>query len=228
MTRRVPEAAIVVGVLFATTWLVFPVLVGEVDLVADPASFLGYVGVAAALFYPFAAYTVTRAADPDDTIPPRPVLAVAAAVGLLCVTLGLAGGEPLLGLLVGLGVAVPAAVYAVVFGAVSPPPVPTLVAGTALGIASLAGGLVLGQPWLGGLAALFAFLPALGMYDHLTNDRLPTRWVLGATVLATLAVVGFGLGVAASPTATLAAVLTVAFGGIVAARVAGVPPREAF
>ncbi|WP_435319738.1 hypothetical protein [Haloarchaeobius sp. TZWSO28] len=228
MTRRVPEAAIVVGVLFATTWLVFPVLVGEVDLVADPASFLGYIGVAAALFYPFAAYTVTRAADPDDTIPPRPVLAVAAAVGLLCVTLGLAGGEPLLGLLVGLGVAVPAAAYAVAFDAVSPPPVPTLVAGAGVGFAGLAGGLAFGQPWLGCLSALFAFLPALGTYDHLTSERLPTRGVLGATVLVALVVGGLGLGVGASLTATMAAVLTVAFGGIVAARVAGVPPREAF
>ncbi|WP_267641092.1 hypothetical protein [Haloarchaeobius amylolyticus] len=228
MSRRVPEAAIVVGVLFATTWLVFPVLVGEVDLVADPASFLGYVGVAAVLFYPFAAYTVTRADDPDDTILPRPALAAAAAAGTLCALVGLVGGAPLLGLFVGLGVAMPAAAYAVAFDAVSPPPLPTLVAGTTLGLASLAGGLALGQPWLGGLTALFAFLPALGTYDHLTRDRLPTRGVLGATVLATLVVAGLGLGVAASETATLAAVLTVGFAGIVTARVAAVPPREAF
>ncbi|WP_439027779.1 hypothetical protein [Haloarchaeobius sp. DT45] len=224
MTRRVPEAAIVVGVLFATTWLVFPVLVDDADLFSTPASLLGYVGVAAVLFYPFAAYTVAHAEDPDDTIPPRPVLAVAAAVGIGCVAVGLLGGDALLGLFVGLGVAVPAAVYAVAFDAVSPPPIPTLLTGTLLGVAAVAGGLALGQPWLGDLTALLAFFPALGTYDHLTSDRLPTRAVLGSTVLAAVVVGGLGFGVAASPTATLAAVLTVGFGGVVAARVAAVPP----
>ncbi|WP_435360198.1 hypothetical protein [Haloarchaeobius sp. DFWS5] len=226
MSRRVPEVAIVVGVLLSLTWLVFPPLVGEYELLTEPVPFLGYVTVAVALCYPFAAYTCWRAEDPDDTLLPRPILAVAAVIGAGCAVVGAVGGAPLLGLVVGLLVVVPPAAYALAYHAISPPPQPTLAAGAALAVAAVTAGLVVGQPYRAGLVAVLAFVPALAAFDRLAGNRLPAQVVIGGTALATLVVSGVALALASPLAHMLAAGLTVAFGGLIAVRIVGEKGRS--
>ncbi|WP_435334600.1 hypothetical protein [Haloarchaeobius sp. TZWWS8] len=227
MSRRVPEAAIVVGVLFASTWLVFPLLVGEFAVLTEPMAVLGYVGVAALLCYPFAAYTLLVADAPDETVPPRPVFAAGTLAGFVLAGVGVLGGVPLLGLLVGLVVAVPPAAYALAYRVIRPPPGPTLAAGGLLGLACVGTGLVLARTTLAGVVALLAFAPAVVAYDRLARNRLPTRTVLGSVALAVLAVAGLGFVLGRTPEAVLTAALTVGFGGMVAARfVAETPGRR--
>lgn len=225
MSRRVPEMAIVVGVLFAAGWLAFVLLVEGERLLREPAGLLPVVLVAAFLCYPFAAWAVYFDDDPAGTFPPGPVAGVAALVGLVPVVAGALGDRPLFGLLVGTAVALPPAGYALKYGDSLPPARPTLAAGTVVGVAVAAVGVLVGQPYLAAPVAVAAFLGGVGVHDRAGAPLLPATLVFAATALVVCALVAGSVSLGRSPSATLATALTVGFGGAVGARFLSRPSR---
>ncbi|WP_256296058.1 hypothetical protein [Haloarchaeobius salinus] len=225
MSRRVPEMAIVVGVLFAAGWLAFVVLVEGDRLLSEPAAILPVVLVAAALCYPFAAWAVYFDDDPAGTFPPGPVAAVAGLLALVPVLAGALGGRALFGLLVATTVALPPAVYALTYGDSLPPARATLAAGTVVGVGVLTAGLLAGQPYLAAPVALAAFLGGVAVHDRAGAPLLSATLVFGASALVAAALVGASVALGRSPSVTLATALTVGFGGAVGARFLSRPSR---
>lgn len=226
MSRRVPEMAIVVGVLFAAGWLAFVVLVEGAALLREPAGLLPVVLVAAALCYPFAAWAVYFDDDPAGTFPPGPVAAVGGLLALVPVLAGAFGGQPLFGLLVGTVVAVPPAAYALRYGDSLPPARATLASGTVVGVGVLTTGLLVGRPYLVAPVALAAFLGGVAVHDRAGAPLLSATLVFGGTALVAAALVGASVALGRSPSVTLATALTVGFGGAVGARFLSQPSQR--
>ncbi|MFD1647140.1 hypothetical protein [Haloarchaeobius litoreus] len=225
MSRRVPEMAIVVGVLFASGWLAFVLLVEGDRLLRELAGILPVVLVAAALCYPFAAWAVYFDDDPASTFPPIPVAGVAGLAALVPVVAGALGGQPLFGLLVGTVVALPPAAYALVYGDSLPPARATLAGGTVVGVGVAAVGVVAGQPYLAAPVALAAFLGGVAVHDRAGAPLLSATLVFGATALVVCALVAGSVALGRTPSASLATALTVGFGGAVGARFLSRPSR---
>ncbi|WP_440988621.1 hypothetical protein [Haloarchaeobius baliensis] len=226
MSRRVPEMAIVVGVLFASGWLAFVVLVEGDRLLHEPAAILPVVLVAAALCYPFAAWAVYFDDDPAGTFPPGPVAAVGGLLALVPVLAGALGGQPLFGLLVGTAVALPPAAYALKYGDSLPPARATLAVGTVVGVSVLTAGLLVGRPYLVAPVALAAFLGGVAVHDRAGAPLLSATLVFGATAVVAVVLVGASVALGRSPSVTLATALTVCFGGAVGARFLSKPSRR--
>jgi hypothetical protein len=225
MSRRVPEVAIVVGVLFASGWLAFVLLVEGDRLLREPAGILPVVLVAATLCYPFAAWAMYFDDDPAGTFPPEPVAAVGGLLGLVPVLAGALGGRPMFGLLVGTAVALPPAAYALVHGDSLPPARATLAVGTVAGVGVLTAGLLVGQPYLVAPVALAAFLGSVAVHDRAGAPLLSATLVFAGTALVVTALVGASVALGRSPSVTLATALTVGFGGAVGARFLSRPSR---
>jgi hypothetical protein len=109
VTRRVPELALLVGLVLAGTFLAAVVAL-EPAFVTDPATLLVTVTLALAVLYPFSAFAVLRMEDPTWLLPPDPVLSVAA-VAAAGVGLVGAAADPALAVAVAALLVLPPAVY---------------------------------------------------------------------------------------------------------------------
>jgi hypothetical protein len=210
--RRVPEAALAVGVLLSGAFVSF-VLVLEVtgsDPLAGTGS-LATIAVALALLYPFAAWAVVHADDPTWALPPDVVAAVGGVVGVGALALGVAAGAPLLGVLVGLLASLPPAAYWTLVGTPTLAPRQVLVAGGVAGTLVVVGGVVVGAPSLAALDAVLAWLAAVGYHAVRDGRRLPWEAVVGGGVVSSSLVAGVAVATGASTFVTLASVATVAF-----------------
>ncbi|WP_257298074.1 hypothetical protein [Haloarchaeobius sp. FL176] len=225
MSRRVPEMAIVVGVLFASGWLAFVLLVEGDRLLREPAGILPVVLVAAALCYPFAAWAVYFDDDPAGTFPPEPVAVVGGLLALVPVVAGALGGRALFGLFAGTAVALPPAGYALKYGDSLPPARASLAGGTVVGVGVVTVGLLVEQPYLAAPVALAAFLGGVAVHDRAGAPLLSATLVFGGTALVAAALVGASVSLGHSPSVTLATALTVGFGGAVGARFLSKPSR---
>lgn len=186
MSRRVPEAAVLVGVVLSLSFALYGALFGAP---------LSTALVSVLLLYAFVGYAVRVDDDPAVTLRPDPTLAVASLAGGLAAAYGLATLRPFLGLLVALVLAVPAALFHATHGeSVNPlSPDATLALAAAASVALLLGGIALGRgtgdlAGTVGTAALTAGLLVLGGAEYHTRrgGRLPRR-VEGAAVLTSLA-----------------------------------------
>ncbi|MDS0297563.1 hypothetical protein NDI76_02255 [Halogeometricum sp. S1BR25-6] len=193
MSRRVPEFALLIGVVLGLSAVVFGLLFG--------LSLLDVVVLAAVGTYPFAAFGLLRDDDPAAVVPARWILAG----GVLWAFLGVIGvlaADPSPSALVpaafaGLVLVLPPAAYAVRHGAnVNPlPPRATLAAGIAVGVGLLALGLVTVQPVLGTVSAVLAAVAA-GLYATARGVRLAERTRragVAAGALLGVAVVALGV-----------------------------------
>ncbi|WP_435348017.1 hypothetical protein [Haloarchaeobius sp. HRN-SO-5] len=223
MARRVPEAGIVVGVLFASSWLAFVLLVEFDRILTDPSRLLPVVAVAAALCYPFAAWGVHFDDDPAGTFPPGPVAATGAIAATVPVVAGFLGGAPLFGLVVALVVALPPAAYAVVYGDLLPPARATLAVGSVLSVGSVVAGVWVAQPYLAGVVALLTFFASVAVHDRADAPHLPAWLVFGGTATVAALVGGGSVALGRPVTVTLASMLVVGFGGAVGVRFLSVP-----
>lgn len=185
MSRRVPEAAVLVGVVLALSFAAYGALFG------DP---LPTALVSALLLYLFVGYAVVVDDDPAATLRPDPVLAVAVAAGGLALAYGLVVSRPFWGLLVGLVLAVPAALFHAAHAeSVNPlSPDATLAAGALAGVVVLLAGVGPGvasaTPGASvTVAALDAGLLVLGAAEYHTRrgGRL-SRLAEGGAVVAGL------------------------------------------
>jgi hypothetical protein len=185
MSRRVPEAAVLVGVVLSLSFALYGALFG------DP---LSTALVSVLLLYAFVGYAVRVDDDPAATLRPDPTLAAASLAGGLAAAYGLATLRPFLGLLVSLVLVVPAALFHATHGeSVNPlSPDATLALVAAGGVALLLGGVALGRATdlagTVGTAALAAGLLVLGGAEYHTRrgGRLSRR-VEGVAVLTSLA-----------------------------------------
>lgn len=123
MSRRVPEAAPIVGLVLAFSFAVFGFLFSTNHL----ATLL----VCTGLLYAFTALGIARSPNPDDVFAPDPILAVTFLVAAVAAIYGLVDGQPLFGVLVALVVFVPSALYHARYGESANPlsPDATLVGG---------------------------------------------------------------------------------------------------
>ncbi|WP_336134927.1 hypothetical protein [Natronomonas amylolytica] len=130
MSRRVPEAAPLVGLVLAFTFALFGLLFSS--------NHLGTLLVSALVFYPFVAFGIVRSADPTNVFVPDYVLAAGFLGSAPILLYGIAIGQALFGALVALVVGVPPTLYHARFGeSVNPlSPDQTLAAGL-LGAAGL-------------------------------------------------------------------------------------------
>lgn len=108
MSRPVPEAAPLVGVVLAFAFALFGFLFSANHL----ATVLGGV----LLLYPFVLFGVARSDRPDDVFLPDAVLAAGFLGGAAVAGYGIADGQPLFGVFVASVVAVPPALYHARFG----------------------------------------------------------------------------------------------------------------
>jgi len=172
VTRRVPELALLVGLVLAGSFLAAVVAL-EPAFVADPATLLVTVTLALAVLYPFAAFAVIRMEDPTWLLPPDTVLSVAAVasagVGLVGAT-----AEPTLAVAVAAFLVLPPAVYNAGNGGNldSIPAFPTLLASAlvavlVVGVSALNGA----DPLLSGLVGSALVLLGGGYY----TSRVPGR-----------------------------------------------------
>lgn len=147
MSRRVPEAAPLVGVVLASALALYGFLVSTNHLATTLACIL--------LLYPFVAFGVVRSESPDDAIPPDPVLAAGFLAGSVVLLYGIAAGEGLFGAFVASVVGVPPAVYHARFGESTNPLSPdvTLAIGILVAASLALYGAVVGGP-SGALAAV--------------------------------------------------------------------------
>ncbi|MFC6837257.1 hypothetical protein [Halomarina ordinaria] len=203
-SRRVPEVAIVVGLVLA-----FPAGLFVALFEGDP---LAALALALVLFYPFVAYSVAASPDPTTVLVPRYVLAAGAGGAALTALVGLALGRVAAGLAVGLFVAVPAVAYHTRYGPrVNPlPPRRTLALGGSVAALVLLAGLATDAGVVGAVGTLLALLGSAdyhgrrgGRFDRRT-ERLVVGGCLGGAILAIVGavvagqatvgvVVGFGL-----------------------------------
>jgi hypothetical protein len=194
MSRRVPEFALVTGVVLALAFSAFALAVtGDI-----PRSAL----TGAAFLYPFAAYAVVHSDDPTDVLPPDLVLGVAVAVaGFVAIATALAGvGDAsdrlFFGLFVALVISLPAAAYHVRFGRRVNPLSPrrTVAATGGVALAILALGLATGSAVYGSVDALLVFLGGslAGDARGAPPDRRTRRTFVAFGALLALALVGAG------------------------------------
>jgi hypothetical protein len=190
MAERVPEFALLIGVFLGLSATVSAaVLTGTLF---RPLLFGVVVG------YPFVAFGIVRSDDPSEALPPKLILGIGVALGVL--TLGAALLErPSVGLIPALLAAalvvLPPAAYATRFGADVNPlsPIQTLVACAAVGAAFVAF-----APLVGSLSAVLGLVIGLSgaLYADARGFR-PTyrqqRLGVGAGVVVGVAVAWFGL-----------------------------------
>lgn len=110
MTRRVPELALVVGLVLSGSF-VAAVVALEPGFLADPGSLLVTTAIAVAVLYPFAAFTAVRMDDPTWLLPPDALLAASLVAAVGVVLLGATGASVSLALAVATLVAAPVAAY---------------------------------------------------------------------------------------------------------------------
>jgi hypothetical protein len=108
MSRRVPEAAPLVGLVLAFAFALFGLLFSS--------NHLGTVLVSVLLLYPFVAFGIVRSESPEDVFVPDIVLAAGFLASAPVVLYGIAAGRALFGALVALVVGVPPALYHARFG----------------------------------------------------------------------------------------------------------------
>lgn len=186
MSRRVPEAAVLVGVVLSLSFGMFGALFG------DP---LSTALVSTLLLYVFVGYAVRVDDDPAGTLPPGPVLAAAAVAAGLVLAYGLVAGRPFTGLVVALVLVVPTALYHAQHtraGGPLSPDATLLAAGVAAALVLTAGvvGWRLGLVSAGGvqLAGLAAGVLGVGggEYHSRRGGRLDRRTEQAAVALALL------------------------------------------
>jgi hypothetical protein len=194
----VPELALLVGGVLGATALLYGLLF--------PVSLAPAVVVAVAVTLPFAAFAVTRSEDPTAVLPPRVVLVVGPAAGVvfgLAVALvprwGVGPPTPDLAL-VGLGVALAVSLsslgYALAYGGIpSAAPVPAAVVTPVAGLAVVAAAAAVGRTTLGLLdGTALALAGPLYAAVHGVGPGFATRRLVAAAG----ALVGSGLVVAAT------------------------------
>jgi hypothetical protein len=211
MSRPVPEAAPIVGLVLAFAFALFGFLFS--------ADHLGTALVGVALLYPFVAFGVARSEDPTAVFRPDVVLAVGFLGGAPVLLYGVATGRPLFGAFVASVVAVPPALYHARFGeSVNPL---SASASLAVGLLVALGLLAYGAAGNLLLGALSAVVVGLGAVDYhrqrggTLDRRARTVGVVGC-LGGGLAAFGL-LAVTDRPTAGLAAgAVLVAIGGALA------------
>ncbi|ADE03468.1 hypothetical protein [Haloferax volcanii] len=192
MAERVPEFALLIGVFLGLSATVSAAVLS--GALFRPLLF------GAAVCYPFAAFGVLRSEDPSEALPPRVVLGLGVAIGLLtaaAAVLERATVEPLDGVFAAVVVSLPPVAYAVRFGADVNPlsPVQSLACCAVVGTAFLAL-----APRLGTTSALLGFV--LGLSGALYADARgfrPTHRQQRAGIAAGVFV---GVAVAAAGVAT--------------------------
>jgi hypothetical protein len=108
MSRRVPEAAPLVGLVLAFAFALFGLLFSS--------NHLGTLLVSALILYPFVAFGIVRSETPEDVFVPDYVLAAGFLGSAPLLLYGIAIGQALFGALVALVVGVPPALYHARFG----------------------------------------------------------------------------------------------------------------
>ena len=156
MSRPVPEAAPLVGVVLSFGFALFGFLTSENHL----ATALGSV----VLLYPFVGFGLARSERPEAVFRPDPVLAVGYLGGALVALYGVVSGQFVFGALVAAVVAVPPALYHARFGEPINPLSPD--ATLALGLLAAAGLLVAGLRRALLPGALAAALVGLAAVDY--------------------------------------------------------------
>ena len=182
VSRRVPEAAPLVGVVLAFGFALYGVLFAGDHL----AIALGTV----ALLYPFVAAGVVRSDDPTPVFRPHAVLAAGCLAGATLSSYGMATGRPLFGSLVGVAAAAPPVAYHVRYGtSVNPlPPTASTVVGLGAAAGFLAYSVAAGRLLHGAVTALAVGLLAVD-YRRQRGDPLARR----ARTAALVACLGGGL-----------------------------------
>jgi len=189
MTRRVPELALVVGLVLSGSF-VAAVVALEPGFLGDPESLLVTVAIAAAALYPFAAFTAVRMDDPEWILPPDAVLAAALVAGFGVALLGVTGASASLALAVATLVVAPPAAYNATHGGYlrSLPAFPALVGSAAAGVAVFGLGAATGANPLvyGGIAATLLLLGGAYYTDRVPGRRAERRAgvVVSASLLA--------------------------------------------
>ncbi len=187
VTRRVPELAVLVGLVLAGTVLA-AVVVLEPAFVTDPEFLLVTVTFVLALLYPFATFAVVRMEDPTWLLPPDRLLLVAT---VLAAGVGLVGAsaDPVFAAVVAALLALPPVVYNAEYGGSleSLPPFPVLVgsalvAVTVVGVSAFSGA----DPLLPALLGSVLVLLGGGYYTSRTPGRRAQRRA-GAVVSTSLA-----------------------------------------
>jgi hypothetical protein len=199
MSRRVPEAAPLVGLVLALAFALFGLLFSS--------NHLGTALVSVVLLYPFVGFGVVRSESPETVFPPDPVLAAGSLGGSLAALYGVVSGQALLGALVAGVVAVPSALYHARFGEPVNPLSPD--ATLAVGLLAAAGLLLYGAVEGLLVGALSAVLVGFGAIDYRRQRGGPlarrTRSVALACCLGG-GIAAFGLLAASGrPTGGLAA-----------------------
>jgi len=193
MSRRVPEFAVLTGVVLGVSVLVSGAVLGW--------GLYATVVVGAAVSYPFVAFGIVRDDDPAATLPPRWLFAagvvVAAAGGLGAVVDDPTPGGALSAALVVLVLGAPAAAYATRFGAGLNPVAPrtTVLAGATAGVALLVAGVAVERPLVGVAAGVLAGLGAAlyGTERGVAVDASTRRQVAAAGGLVGVGIVGAGV-----------------------------------
>lgn len=108
MSRRVPEAAPLVGLVLAFAFALFGLLFST--------NHLGTLLVSALVLYPFVAFGIARSESPEDVFVPDYVLAAGFLASAPILLYGIATQQALFGALVALVVGVPPALYHARFG----------------------------------------------------------------------------------------------------------------
>lgn len=162
MSRRVPEAAPLVGVVLAFAVAAFGALF------APPGSLLSVALLAALPLYGFTAFGVARSREPTRAIPPDPVLAVGLLAGAAVGGYGIAtGADVAFAAFVALALAAPPAAYHARYGHPVNPlsPRATVAAAGALAVGLLGVGIAEGDPALGAVDAALVVLAAADYRD---------------------------------------------------------------
>ncbi|POG56747.1 hypothetical protein [Haloferax marisrubri] len=206
MAERVPEFALLIGVFLGLSATVSAAVLS--GALFRPLLF------GAVVCYPFAAFGVLRSADPSEALPPRVVLGLGAAIGLLTAATAVlerATVEPIDGLFAAVVVSLPPVAYAVRFGADVNPlsPVQSLVCCAVVGAAFLAL-----APRLGTVSALLGFVLGLSgaLYADARGFRPTHRQqragiAAGVLVGVSVAVIGIAMRLPLGPTTAAAVAL---------------------
>lgn len=180
MSRHHPEAALVVGVLLSLSFAVYGLLF------SDP---LATLLVSVLLLLAFATFAVVRDDDPAAVLLPTPLLAGATLLAIPVVGYGLFVARPLFGLLVGLLLVVPTALYHVRYGdcinPLSPRVTLALVALAAVGVLGYAVVVAGGDP-LGSVDAALLLVAGLDYRAQRAGaiDEYAEMLVVGGTTAA--------------------------------------------
>lgn len=177
MSRPVPEAAPLVGVVLSSAFALFGFLVSTDHL----ATVLGSV----VLLYPFVAFGIVRSETPEDVFLPDPVLAAGLLGGAFTFLYGLVSGQLAFGAFVASVIGVPPVLYHARFGeSVNPlSPDATLAVGLLGAAALLIYGAIDGL-LVGALSAVFVGFGAVDYRRHRGGQlRRRTRSVAVAACL---------------------------------------------